>query len=366
MTEPHIWDRAAPFDQLTQYATLRTLLMHTAPYTGEAFLQAAVRALAEVLHADFAFITRLAEERDDRVDMLAAFRGRSHIEGWSFDLSGTPCDLVFATPAAPWHGARCGAAVTIADKVNQQFDSVRSTDYQAFVGVPLWSERDIMMGHLALFFHRALAEQEKILLLELAELFCLKLQAELHRMLLERSRSKLLSELEQVNARLAHESIIDASTGLYNRRHFDQRLHEAQARQHRSGAPHALLLIDLDNLKRINDDFGHPAGDAALVAVAAALRRCTRRDIEPPYRIGGDEFAVLCLEAVDRAGLEQLGGRITKAVRELVLKHADATIAITVSVGAAISVPGVADLYHQADVALYRAKANGRNTVAVA
>lgn len=366
MTEPHIRGQAAPFDQLTQYATLRTLLMHTAPYTGEAFLHAAVRALAEVLHADFAFITRLAQERDDRVDMLAAFRGQSHIEGWSFDLSGTPCDLVFGAPAAPWHGARCGAAVTIADKVNQQFDSVRSTDYQAFVGVPLWSERDIMMGHLALFFHRPLAEQEKILLLELSELFCLKLQAELHRMLLERSRSKLLSELEQVNARLAHESIIDASTGLYNRRHFDQRLHEAQARQHRSGAPHALLLIDLDNLKRINDDFGHPAGDAALVAVAAALRHCTRWDIEPAYRIGGDEFAVLCLEAVDRAGLKQLGGRITEAVRELVLKHADATIAITVSVGAAISAPGVADLYHQADVALYRAKANGRNTVAVA
>ena len=189
-----------------------------------------MRALAEVLHADFAFITRLEEERDVRVDMLAAFRGEAQIAGWSFDLSGTPCDLVFTTPAAPWHGVRCGAAVAIADKVNQQFDSLRGTDYQAFVGVPLWSERDIMMGHLALFFHRELAEQEKILLLELAELFCLRLQAELHRMLLERSRSKLLNELEQVNARLAHESIIDASTNLYNRRHFDQRLREAQAR----------------------------------------------------------------------------------------------------------------------------------------
>ena len=128
----------------------------------------------------------------------------------------------------------------------------------------------------------------------------------------------------------------------------------------------ALLLVDLDNFKRINDSFGHPAGDAALVAVAGALRSCTRRDIEPAYRIGGDEFAVLCFEAVDRAGLERLGGRIKDAVSEMVLEHGEATFGITVSVGAALSAPGVANLYQQADAALYRAKANGRNTVAVA
>lgn len=364
MTESELWHPDTPLSPPAQYATLRALLVKTAAHTGEAFVQAAVRSLAEVLHADFAFITRLAEDRPHRVDMLAAFRGEA-IQGWSFDLEGTPCDLVFATPASRWDGVRYGASIAIADRVNEQFDSVRDTQYQAFVGVPLWSERDIMTGHLALFFRRALDPQEKTLLLELAELFCLKLQAETHRMWLEQSRARLMEQLELANIRLARESITDSGTGLFNRRHFEQRMGQARARLTRHGTGHALLLIDLDHLKRINDSLGHQAGDAALAAVAGALRGCTR-DIETVCRIGGDEFAVLCCEATDRAGLELLGARIVAAVRALVLEHEGTRLRLTVSIGAASSDPDVPDLYASADAALYRAKSGGRDAVVVA
>ncbi len=353
--------QSAP-DRPSQYAILRTLLMRTASHTGEAFLHAAVKALADVMGAEFAFVTRLAEGRTDRVDMLAALRGNAHIEGWSFDLADTPCEMVYASPADTGIGGRHGAGVVMPDYVNQRFGSTRSTDYRAFVGVPLWSERDLMIGHLALFFRRALDHDEEALLLELTELFCLKLQSELHRMLLERSRMQLLAELEQANARLERESTTDATTGLFNRRLFDQRLREARACLDRNGTPYGLLLVDLDYLKRINDAHGHPAGDVALTAVASALLGCTRRDVETVCRIGGDEFAVLCIGTAEPAVLQQLAARINQAVRTLDA----APLSLTVSVGGASARRDADDLYERADAALYRAKSGGRDCTVIA
>ncbi|HEY5449679.1 MAG TPA: GGDEF domain-containing protein, partial [Polyangia bacterium] len=90
-------------------------------------------------------------------------------------------------------------------------------------------------------------------------------------------------------------SITDSLTGLYNRRHFTQRLGEETRRAQRYGRKASVLYVDVDRLKTINDDFGHNAGDSALVAVGRALLD-NLRTVDVVARIGGDEFAVLLPE----------------------------------------------------------------------
>lgn len=155
-------------------------------------------------------------------------------------------------------------------------------------------------------------------------------------------------------------SVTDALTGLANRRQFDQQLELEVRRAARLRYPLALLMVDLDGFKSINDTRGHPAGDDALVQVAAALR-AAGRDTDTVARYGGDEFALI-LPGSEPAAALIVGTRIRAAVEALGIV-ADGPSGW--SLGASV---GVADLHPQdgpaaavaaADVALYRAKARG-------
>ena len=167
-------------------------------------------------------------------------------------------------------------------------------------------------------------------------------------------------KLEAANARLHDISRTDALTGVGNRAAFDERLREELYRARRYGTPLSLLLVDVDGFKDFNDTFGHQAGDAALRAVATALR-CTRPS-DFLARYGGEEFAVV-LPATQREGAVVLAERMRQAV-------ADACVAprsVTVSVGIGMLGPGDQDgeaLTRAADQALYAAKHAGRNRVA--
>lgn len=157
----------------------------------------------------------------------------------------------------------------------------------------------------------------------------------------------------------------DALTGLASYRALQQRLtHEAE-RSKRSGESFAVLFIDLDRLKELNDRYGHERGNGVLKAVADELRR-TIRNTDLAARYGGDEFVVL-LTRTDRAGAL----RVADAVRERVEQAADRlgfhNGQITVSIGVAEydpAAPGEGPLLERADRALYLAKAAGRNTIA--
>ena len=157
----------------------------------------------------------------------------------------------------------------------------------------------------------------------------------------------------------------DALTGLASYRALQQRLtHEAE-RSRRSGESFAVLFIDLDRLKELNDRFGHERGNGVLRAVADELRR-TIRATDLAARYGGDEFVVL-LTRTDRAGAL----RVADAVRERVEQASDRLGfhggQITVSIGVAEydpAAPGEGPLLERADRALYLAKAAGRNTIA--
>jgi diguanylate cyclase (GGDEF)-like protein len=160
---------------------------------------------------------------------------------------------------------------------------------------------------------------------------------------------------------LAH---TDALTGLFNLRYLRQQMDHLLGLQQRYGHPFALLLLDIDGLKRVNDSFGHAAGDELLVGVAEAIRAATR-SVDVSARIGGDEFCVLAPhQTASRATV--LADRLATGIETL--EGADGA-RIGVSIGV-VACPEHSDdperLLELADVAMYRAKAGGERVVIAA
>lgn len=156
----------------------------------------------------------------------------------------------------------------------------------------------------------------------------------------------------------------DALTGVPNRRAFDQALRTQWRRCTRALEPLSVLMIDIDNFKGFNDTFGHPAGDAALIAVARALSNCLHRAGDVLARYGGEEFAVV-MPGVDALAALNVADRLVQTVRGVTVRQAAGWNA-TVSVGAATWFPGSAaakssELLALADAALYAAKAAGKD-----
>jgi len=169
--------------------------------------------------------------------------------------------------------------------------------------------------------------------------------------------SRRLRTQASENARLA---LLDPLTGLPNRRLFNDRLDRAAAVSARSGLPLALLLLDVDRFKDVNDTLGHPRGDALLVEVATRLRR-TIRDADTVARLGGDEFAVLLpvVESVEAA--ETFAQRVREVFNdpfdlEGMLLHVDSSVGLAVLPEHADDVTA---LMARADIAMYTAKASG-------
>jgi diguanylate cyclase (GGDEF)-like protein len=168
------------------------------------------------------------------------------------------------------------------------------------------------------------------------------------------------------NARLHHvvrkQAITDELTGLVNRRRFNEALDDEIERSQRLGTTLSVLLADLDDFKRINDRFGHPAGDQALRDFANLLR-VHLRDIDVAGRLGGEEFGVI-LPETDLDGALTVAERLRRHV-ESRSRAGDADVGLTTSVGVAQFRSGSReDLLRRADEGLYRAKQRGKNCVA--
>jgi diguanylate cyclase (GGDEF)-like protein len=153
----------------------------------------------------------------------------------------------------------------------------------------------------------------------------------------------------------------DALTGLRNSRAFQESLRVELQRATRHRRPLGLMLLDLDGFKALNDQRGHPAGDAALAELGEIIRRALRKE-DIPARYGGDEFAILLPETAP-AGGAALAGRLLRAVRAHRFTHEGRRLAVSVSAGMAFWRPRMsgARLLRLADEALYRAKRAGKN-----
>ena len=169
-------------------------------------------------------------------------------------------------------------------------------------------------------------------------------------------RERLESELRQL-------ATTDPLTGAWNRRHFLELAAKEVNRSRRYGRPLAVMLIDIDNFKRINDTLGHSAGDQILTRLARILRRTLRKP-DAFGRLGGDEFAVLAPE-LDEDAARQMAERLREAM-EVTLPGADFVVTISIGVAAWNETEDTIEpAMHRADQALYRSKHEGRNRVAM-
>jgi two-component system, cell cycle response regulator len=173
-------------------------------------------------------------------------------------------------------------------------------------------------------------------------------------------------------ARLLRSGLTDFLTGFHNRRYLHARLREEMARAQRAHQSIVCLMIDVDHFKRINDQFGHLAGDAVLREVAHRID-AEMRISDTGARFGGDEFALVLSQATLAEG-EKVAARVLHAVRHLpiaISKTTTETVTLSIGVGLATPGPGLRDykvlaerLIAEADAALYRAKSAGRNRIA--
>ncbi len=172
-----------------------------------------------------------------------------------------------------------------------------------------------------------------------------------------------ITELKEAHDQLEQMAFYDTLTGLANRRLFRNRLEHMLGNIPRNGGGVALILIDLDHFKHVNDSMGHDSGDSLLTVVAERLRHCVRFT-DTVARLGGDEFAVILPNVLDMLTVSSICEKILAALSKAVLLG-DQEIAVSASLGISISPEDshtAETLIKNADLALYRAKDDGRNT----
>jgi diguanylate cyclase (GGDEF)-like protein len=185
---------------------------------------------------------------------------------------------------------------------------------------------------------------------------------------MQRSLVDITHQLNAANKELQRLSTTDGLTGIPNRRMFDELSMREWRRCERMKKPVALVMLDIDNFKLFNDEYGHQAGDDCLRAVAAQVLRAAPRAADLAARYGGEEF-VLVLGETDADGARWVAENVRQHVTELGILHATPQRRVTISCGVAAVLPkaglSLEVLLRTADHALYQAKAAGRDKVVV-
>lgn len=178
------------------------------------------------------------------------------------------------------------------------------------------------------------------------------------------ARDQTLAEASEQLARLA---LTDLLTGLLNRAGLIQQLDYAAQRALRQGCSLAVIMVDLDNFKRINDQAGQEAGDHALIEIGQRLKACARGS-DMVARVGSDEFVVVAEQIADHAMARQLGERLAAAIAQpFNLPDGDDPAILTACIGISLSdgrTPG-AELLRHADFAMHHRKRSGRSGVSI-
>jgi diguanylate cyclase (GGDEF)-like protein len=229
-----------------------------------------------------------------------------------------------------------------------------------------WEEPDLRLAVENLLRQYRLDRENRKLLIDLANR---NLELSKLNHTLEQQVGRRTQELAEANARLAQLAVTDGLTGLYNHRHFHERLALEVERSGRNGLPMALFMIDVDHFKKYNDRNGHPAGDEVLRQVARLLSD-GRRVNDVCARYGGEEFATVLVDT-PKLTASQVAEKLRRRIADFHFPHGEGQPGghVTVSVGVAAMPDDATDaeaLVRSADAALYRAKAGGRNCVVLA
>jgi diguanylate cyclase (GGDEF)-like protein len=171
---------------------------------------------------------------------------------------------------------------------------------------------------------------------------------------------------ENFRERMLDAALRDGLTGAFNKGHFNQQLQSEVAYARRHATPLSLLMLDADHFKKVNDTYGHPAGDYVLASLAEIVHGAIRTE-DLFARVGGEEFAVLCRGVGANQSLA-LAERLRSTVETFAFAHQGRRFRVSISVGVAawFDQPNSAtQLIADADEALYKAKSSGRNRVVV-
>ena len=297
--------------------------------------EAAARHALSFLHQRLGFalwmVTRV--EGDDWIVLQAEDHGYNVTDGTVFRWADSFCARM-VDGRGPRIAARSNDIPAFASA-----PMARQVTIGAYVGVPLTGPDGVLFGTLCAIDPTAQPEsiaQEQ----QLVEVIAALLSALLH------TEMQLAVESRRAE-RAQTEALSDALTGLFNRRGWAQLLEGEENRCRRFGHPASVFVIDLDDLKVVNDSCGHFAGDE-LIARAGSVLRAVARSQDVVARVGGDEFALLAVEC-DRSGSELLANRISEALAES---------GIMASMGRAMRDParGVQHAWEEADRAMYAAK----------
>ncbi|MBK5274384.1 MAG: diguanylate cyclase [Desulfuromonadales bacterium] len=173
-----------------------------------------------------------------------------------------------------------------------------------------------------------------------------------------------ISERIENEKHIREQAFLDPLTGLANRRLFEDRLDQAIAKSRRYGTQFALLILDLDHFKDVNDTLGHDPGDQVLREAADRIRACCKRDLDTISRLGGDEFCIICADCGDREQLSVIAHQLlSEFARPFQL--GESQITVTASLGISTFPDNgteAEELEITADRAMYAAKKAGRNT----
>ncbi|MCH8536133.1 MAG: GGDEF domain-containing protein [Alkalimonas sp.] len=195
-----------------------------------------------------------------------------------------------------------------------------------------------------------------------------RMEAQLDNIIQERTLELqiTLQELAEKNQQLEAQSTTDALSGVRNRAYFDQKIVAELNRSRREQRPLAVVLLDIDLFKQVNDDYGHLAGDQIIRQVAGLIQSNLKRCSDHVCRYGGEEFALI-LPNTDATGAWEVAERIRASLAAEALQVEDHQLSITLSAGCYSATADAASnpeyYIHCADKALYQAKNNGRNQV---
>ncbi len=324
---------------------IRLIATGVSAVSGEHFFRQLVRSLAKLFDADYAFIGLLDERDSQRVNTLAVCANGEIAPDLSYTLAGTPCANVMGQSTCAYPRG-----------VQQLFPEDRllaDMGVDGYIGTPLFDALGKPLGLIVVLDGKPLEHIEQVR--EILEIFAARAGAELQRL-----------RAEAHIRRIAYQ---DYLTGLASRARLHERLSETLRRARLASAGGALLLIDLDHFKTINDALGHDVGDEVLRAVA---RRLTEAVADRAFVacFGGDEFVALMDTGIPHTPETE------KAVRQLAQKILDKlsspifvgerAFTIGASIGVALFPENgetELDVVRHADMALYRAKSLGRGII---
>jgi diguanylate cyclase (GGDEF)-like protein len=265
--------------------------------------------------------------------------------------------------------SRKGAAVTRMRKLADQAFGISQSELEDSF-LPQCEDRIRKTGHLFDVELCAPGSSAELMVQaneQLAQLALREHVSNTHATLKQQLTEQEKQELESRNRELRQRVLHDPLTGIYNRALFEESLQKEVERSQRHATPLAVLFVDIDHFKAVNDTHGHAVGDEVLKLVAATLQGAVRSS-DVLARYGGEEFVVLVHQPAEK-GLQRLADRLRQAVAAVVLANEAVTLSVTCSVGAAIALPGRkevdvgAKLLAAADECLYQAKRAGRNRI---